>query len=55
MVNSSPIAGGLTWEDARHARQRFWTKVSCALFGHKVSNVAFSVMRNQAKRCPWKR
>jgi predicted RNA-binding Zn-ribbon protein involved in translation (DUF1610 family) len=51
MINPSNIAGGVTWQNVRPARRKLWTRVSCALFGHKVSNVAFSAMRRE-KHCP---
>jgi len=34
----------------QHA-SRLWQRLSCAMFGHKVSNPAFSAMRGSAKRC----
>jgi hypothetical protein len=41
----------LCWSDNGHLTRRLWRKVSCLLFGHKVSNVAFEAMHGSAKHC----
>jgi hypothetical protein len=34
------------------ANSAIWSKLSCSLFGHKVSNVAFAETRGETKYCP---
>lgn len=48
--SSSTTAETLYWTDDSLTR-RLSRKVSCALFGHKVSNVAFSAMRGSERHC----
>ncbi len=45
------IAEALTIASRPHCTSRSWKKVSCALFGHKVSNIIFRSMRGSAKQC----
>ena len=41
----------LCWSDNGHLTRKLWRKLSCLLFGHKVSNVAFEAMHGSAKHC----
>jgi hypothetical protein len=50
MLILSTVATDLDWNgDA--ASPKFWSRLSCALFGHKVSNVAFAAMRGLDRHC----
>jgi len=52
MTNPAAIATEtLSWTHNGRFANRLWRKVSCALFGHKVSNVAFTAMRGVEKQC----
>src|SRR4029079_10699856 len=39
------------WSNEKGLRRRLWQKLSCLLFGHKVSNVAFASMHDSEKHC----
>jgi predicted RNA-binding Zn-ribbon protein involved in translation (DUF1610 family) len=41
----------LSWTGEAKNTRRFWRKVSCALFGHKVSNVVFQTMHGPQRQC----
>jgi len=41
----------LCWGRESGRTGRLWRKLSCLLFGHKVSNVAFDAMRGSEKHC----
>ena len=52
MANPTTIAAEIAmWSDSSHGVRRIWRKLSCLLFGHKVSNSIFSVLRSVEKQC----
>lgn len=51
VLNSSATVTDLAWKDAASSSHQFWHKLSCALFGHKVSNIAFTSIRGPVKHC----
>ncbi len=51
MFHPSTVAIDLFRTSGTRASRRLWSKLSCALFGHKVSNVAFAAVRSNSKQC----
>ena len=52
MTNPTTLAAEIElWSDSKHGVRRAWRRLSCLLFGHKVSNSIFSLLRGAAKQC----
>ena len=52
MLNSSTLDTTLDWQDNASSPHKLWSRLSCVLFGHKVSNVAFAAFRGKERHCP---
>lgn len=51
MTDPTITAERVLWNDNRVFTGKVWRKLSCLLFGHKVSNVVFSAMHGTGKHC----
>src|SRR5262245_54747351 len=51
MPISTAIKTSVDCNDENTRMRRLWRKVSCILFGHKVSNIAFEAMYGSERHC----
>ena len=51
MNKSNALPAHLSWTNDQPRWRKLWQQLSCALFGHRVSNVAFAAMQGRVKHC----
>lgn len=51
MLSQSTTAAADRWNHGSLRPRKLWPKISCTLFGHKVSNVAFAKNRGPDRHC----